>query len=77
MLAKDNSVLSEIVYATRTGTKTDRKAAFEKQYGRDLNTVRSKIVSEFVNKEKGVLEHDSEVSFKKSDFEEDRWIPLS
>ena len=55
----------------RTGKKADGKSPFEKQFGREPNTVKSNIVSELVENSKGVLEQDSKVTFSTSDFEEE------
>ena len=68
-MKKDNSGLSEILYALRTGKEIDGKSPFERQYGREPNTVKSNIVTELVNKD--VSEQDSKVSFEKSDCEEE------
>ena len=71
IVKKDNSGLSEVLYALRTGKKADGKSPFEKQFGREPNTVKSNIVSELVENSKGVLEQDSKVTFATSDFEEE------
>ena len=71
VVKKDNSGLSEILYALRTGKKADGKSPFEKQFGREPNTVKSNIVSELVENSKGFLERDSKVTFSTSDFEEE------
>ena len=63
--------MSEILYALRTGQKTDGKSAFEKQFGRERNTVKSNILTELVNKGKDVSEQESGFKFEKSDFEEE------
>ena len=67
----DNSGLSEILYALRTRKKADGKSLFEKQCGREPNTVKSNIVSELLANPKGVLEQESKVNFSTSDFEEE------
>ena len=56
ILTKDNSGLSEILYALRSGKKIDGKSPFKRQYGQEPNTVKSNMVSELVNREKGVSE---------------------
>ena len=71
ILKKDNSGLSEILYALRTGKKIDGKSPFEKQFGREPNTVKGNIVTELVNKGKDVSEQEPGFNFEKSDFEEE------
>ena len=71
IVKRDNSGLSESLYALRTGKKADGKSPFEKQYGREPNTVKSNIVNELLANPKSVLEQEGKVNFSTSDFEEE------
>ena len=67
ILKRDQSGLSEILYALRTGQKADGKSPFEKLYGRKPNTVKSNVVERNIF----VLETESKLAFSVSDFEEE------
>ena len=71
MMNKDNSGWAEILCALKTGKKMDGISPFERQYSREPNTVKSNIVSELGNKEKGVSEQDPKFSFVESDCKEE------
>ena len=71
MMNKDNSGWAEDLCALKTGKKMDGKSPFEGQYSREPNTVKSNIVSELGNKEKGVSEQDPKFSFEESDCKEE------
>ena len=66
VITKDNSGLSEIIYALRISKKKDGKSPFEKQLGRKPNTVKSNVIKKFW----GVSERDPNQEFEQSDFQE-------
>ena len=67
VVTKDQSGLSEILYALRISKKKDGKSPFEKQMGREPNTVKSNIIRKLMD----VLERDPNLEFEPSDFQED------
>ena len=71
ILTNDNPGVSENLYALRTGKKADGSSHFEKQRGREPNTVKSNIVKELLGKSMGVSEQDSRATSAATDFEED------
>ena len=64
VVTKDQSSLSEILYALRINKKKDGTSLFEKQMGRETNTMKTKLVSKLLN----ILEQDPSVEFGQSDF---------
>ena len=67
VVTKDKSGLSEILYALRISNKKDGKLPFEKQLGREPNTVKSNVIGKFI----GVLERDPNLEFEPWDLPED------
>ena len=64
---KDQSGLSEILYALRVNKKKDGSSPFEKQRGRRPNTVKSNLVSKLL----AISEQDPNLEFEQSDFQDD------
>ena len=67
IITKDQSGLSEILYALRVNKKKDGSSPFEKQMGRQPNTVKSKLVSKLL----AISEQDPNLEFEQSDFQDD------
>ena len=67
ILTKDQSGLSEILYALRISKRKDGKSPFEKQLGREPNTVKSNAVSKFLD----ISEQDNSLEFSPTDFQDD------
>ena len=65
MLTKDKSGLSEILYALRISEKKDGKSTFEKQLGREPNTVKSNVVGKLLD----VSEEDPNLELRQSFFQ--------
>ena len=65
ILTKDQSGLSEILYALRISKRKDGKSPFEKQLGREPNTVESNAVSKFLE----ISEQDNSLEFSPTDFQ--------
>ena len=59
ILTKDQSRLSEILYALRISKRKDGKSPFEKQLGREPNTVKSNAVSKLLD----ISEQDNSLEF--------------
>ena len=67
IVTKDQSGLSEILYALRISKKKDGSTPFEKQWGREPNTVKSNLVSKLLD----VSEQDPDLQFDNSDFQDE------
>ena len=67
IVTKDQSGLSEILYALRVNIKKDGTSPFEKQMGRQPNTVKSNLVSKLL----AISERDPNLEFEQSDFQDD------
>ena len=67
IVTKDQSGLSEIRYALRVNKKKDGTSPFEKQMGRQPNTVKSNLVSKLL----AVSEQDPNLEFEQSEFQDD------
>ena len=67
IVTKDQSGLSEILYALRVNKKKDGTSPFEKQMGRQPNTVKSNLVSKLL----AISEQDPNLEFEQSDFQDD------
>ena len=67
IVTKDQSGLSEILYALRIGKKKDCSSPFEKQWGREPNTVKSNLVSKRLD----ISEQDLDLQFDNSDFQDE------
>ena len=67
ILTKDQSGLSQILYALRISKRKDGKSPFEKQLGREPNTVKSNAVSKLLD----VSEQDNSLEFSATDFQDD------
>ena len=67
ILTKDQSGLSEILYALRISKRKDGKSPFEKQLGREANTVKSNAVSKFLD----ILEQNNSLEFSPTDIQDD------
>ena len=65
-LTKDQSGLSEILYALRISKRKDGKSPFEKQLGRESNTVKSNAVSKILD----ISEQDNSLEFSPTDFQD-------
>ena len=66
-LTKDQPGLLEILYALRISKRKDGKSPFEKQLGREPNTVNSNAVSNFLD----ISEQDNSLEFSPTDFQDD------
>ena len=66
VVTKDKSGSAEILYALRISKEKDGKSPFEKQLGREPNTVKSNVIGKF----KDVSERDPNLEFEPSDFQE-------
>ena len=67
IVTKDQSGLSEIFYALRVKKKKDGTSTFERQMGRQPNTVKSNLVSKLLV----ISEQDPNLEFEQSDFQDD------
>ena len=67
IVTKDQSGLSEILYALRVNKKKDGTSPFERQMGRQPNTVKSNLVSKLL----AISEQDPNLEFEQSDFQDD------
>ena len=67
IVTKNQSGLSEILYALRVNKKKDGTSQFEKQMGRQPNTVKSNLVS----KQLAISKQDPNLEFEQSDFQDD------
>ena len=67
ILTQDQSGLSEILYALRIRKRKDGKSPFEKQLGREPNTVKSNAVSKFLD----ISEQDNSLELSPTDFQDD------
>ena len=67
IVTKDQSGLSEIMYALRISKKKDGSSPFEKQWGREPNTVKSNLVSKLLD----ISEQDPDLQFDNSDFQDE------
>ena len=64
ILSKNKTGLSEILYSLRTSKKKDGKSPFEKQMGREPNTVKSNLVGKYLD----FSAQDKDVQFQPVDF---------
>ena len=64
ILSKDKTGLSEILYSLRISKKKDGKSPFEKQMGREPNTVKSNLVGKYLD----FSAQDKDVQFQPVDF---------
>ena len=67
VVSKDHSGLSEILYALRRSKKNDGSSPFEKQMGREPNTVKSNLVSNSLD----FSEQDPVLQIDQSHFQDD------
>ena len=67
LVTKDQSGLSEILYTLRISKKKDGSSPFEKQWGREPNTVKSNLVSKLLD----ISEQDPDLQFDNSDFQDE------
>ena len=67
IVTKDQSGLSETLYALRVNKKKDGTSPFEKQMGRQPNTVKANLVSKLL----AISEQDPNLEFEQSDFQDD------
>ena len=67
ILTKDQSGLSKFLYALRISKKKDGTSPFEKQLGRERNTVKSSVMSNSWD----ISEQDSNLEFSSGDFQDD------
>ena len=67
IVTKDQSGLSEILYALRISKKKDGNSPFEKQWGREPNTVKSNLVSKLLD----ISEQEPDLQFDNSNFQDE------
>ena len=67
IVTKEQSGLSEILYALRVNKKKDGTSPFERQIGRQPNTVKSNLVSKLL----AISEQDPNLEYEQSDFQDD------
>ena len=66
-ITKDQTGLSEILYALRVNKKKDGSSPLEIQLGRQPNTVKSNLVTKLL----AISEQDPNLEFEQSDFQDD------
>ena len=64
-MSKDKSGISNILFALRSEKGNDEKSAFEKQNGRNPNTLKSRKI------EKCILEQDPKIEIEPEDFSDE------
>ena len=67
LVTEYQSGLSEILYALRVNKKKDGTSPFERQMGRQPNTVKSNLMSKLL----AISEQDPNLEFEQSDFQDD------
>ena len=67
ILTKDKTGLSEILYSLRFSKKMDGKSPFEKQMGKEPNTVKSNLVERYLD----LSAQDNRVEFQQADFQDE------
>ena len=71
-LDKENTGLSEILYAIRNALKSDKKSPAELQLGRKLTTIKDIITTEPTTNHKSVSDNDKYFELEMSDFHQDQ-----
>ena len=70
LVSKDKSRISNILFALRSEKENDGKMAFEKQNGRNPNTLKSRMI------EKCILEQDPKIVIEPEDFSDEADSPI-
>ena len=70
ILSKDKTGLSELLYSLRISQKKNGKSPFEKQMGKEPNTVKSNLVGKYLD----VSAQDNSVQFRPVNFQDDSTV---